>query len=402
MTLRRTSGLIQKAPVPSMPPTITNRHGTAHVTRLAGRTSIVHRANSWDAAYSHHPQVATIGGRLWATWSLGHLHEDAPGQIMVHATSDDLGQTWTAAQTLVPSVQGEHGPTCITSGGLHVGQDSIAAYASSYEITPAAMALFMESGLHHWHQPGLKTLQDVYTGVHVSRDGGATWSATGSRLPGFIPNLSPVRLSSGRLILTGHLLHAYTDDPAGLSGWQIATLPGLPEGYYEWARGFCPASGQLAELGICEGSVYEVSGQPLRMMLRTNRARLAVAESRDDGETWSEPELTDFTDCGSKMQFGRLPDGRYFALSCPDPNVPESCLRRTPLVLTVSRDGNVFDRHFLLGDEPDAPLRYPGGYKHGRYGYPYSHVVDDHLVVINSVGKEDIECHVFSLRDLED
>ncbi len=138
------------------------------------------------------------------------------------------------------------------------------------------------------------------------------------------------------------------------------------------------------------------------MMLRTNRARLAVAESRDDGETWSEPELTDFTDCGSKMQFGRLPDGRYFALSCPDPNVPTSCLRRTPLVLAVSRDGNVFDRHFLLGDEPDAPLRYPGAYKHGATATRTPMSVDDHLVVINSVGKEDIECHVFSLRDLED
>lgn len=385
-----------------MPSLITNRHGSARVTRLAGRTSIVHRASSWDAAYSHHPQVAAIGDRLWATWSLGHLHEDGPGQTMVYATSDDLGHTWTAARTLVPAAPGEHGPTCITSGGLHVGQDSIAAYASSYEITPAAMALFMESGLNGWHQPGLKTVHRVYTGVHVSQDGGATWSETDGKLPGFIPNLNPVRLESGRLFMTGHLRHAWTDDPAGLSGWEIVGLPGLPDGFFERAGGFCPVTGQLAELGICEGAVYEIPGQPLRMMLRSNRARLAVAESRDDGETWSEPQLTDFTDCGSKMQFGRLPDGRYFALSCPDPNVPTSCLRRTPLVLAVSRDGNVFDRHFLLGDEPDAPLRYPGAYKHGRYGYPYCQVVSDHLVVINSVGKEDIECHVFDLRDLED
>lgn len=385
-----------------MPPLITNCYGAAKTTRLAGRSTIVHKASSWDAAYSHHPQVAAIGDRLWATWSLGHLHEDGPGQIMVYATSDDLGQTWTTAQSLVPATQGENGPTCITSGGLHVGQDSIAAYYSSYEITPAAMALFMESGLDRWNKPGLRTLQDVHAGVYVSQDGGASWNSTNCRLPGFIPNLSPVRLSSGRLLLTGHLLHAYTDDPAGLSGWHIAALPGVPEGYYEWARGFCPPTGLAAELGVCEGSVYEIPGQPLRMMLRTNRARLAVVESCDNGATWSEPRLTDFTDCGSKMQFGRLPDGRYFALSCPDPNVPESSLRRTPLVLAVSSDGNVFDRHFLLGDEPDAPLRYPGAYKHGRYGYAYAQVVKDHLVVINSVGKEDIECHVFSLRDLED
>jgi len=385
-----------------MPPLITNRYGTARTTRLAGRTTIVHKASSWDAAYSHHPQVAAIGDRLWATWSLGHLHEDGPGQIMVCATSDDLGQTWTPARPLVPAAQGEYGQTCLTSGGLYVGKDAIAAYYSSYEITPAAMALFMESGLNGWHKPGLKTVENVYTGVRVSRDGGASWSTAESTLPGFIPNLSPVRLSSGRLLMTGHLLQACTDDPTGVSGWQIAGLPGLPEGFYERAGGYRPVTGLLGELGICEGAVYEIPGQPLRLMLRSNRARLAVAESQDDGATWSEPQLTDFTDCGSKMQFGRLPDGRYFALSCPDPNVPESSLRRTPLVLATSRDGNVFDRHFLLGDEPDAPLRYPGAYKHGRYGYAYAQAVKDHLVVINSVGKEDIECHVFSLADLED
>ncbi len=321
---------------------------------------------------------------------------------MVYSTSDDFGQTWTPARTLVPAEPGEYGPACITSGGLYVGKDAMTAYYSSYEITPAAQALFMESGLNHWHEPGLKTIQNVQTGVLVSRDGGLSWSTVAGGLPGFIPNLSPTRLSSGRLLMTGHLLHAWTDDSGGISGWRIAGLPGLPDGFYERAGGLFPVTGLLGELGICEGAVHEIPGEPLRLMLRTNRARLAVAESRDDGATWSEPQLTDFTDCGSKMQFGRLPDGRYFALSCPDPNVPESCLRRTPLVLAVSHDGNVFDRHFILGDEPDAPLRYPGAYKHGRYGYPYALVVKDHLVVVNSVGKEDVECHIFSLRDLED
>ncbi len=40
-----------------MPPIISNHYGAARVTRLAGRTSTVHKASSWDAAYSHHPRL---------------------------------------------------------------------------------------------------------------------------------------------------------------------------------------------------------------------------------------------------------------------------------------------------------------------------------------------------------
>lgn len=383
-----------------MIPPITNHYGSAKVTRLMGRSASIFQASSWDAAYSHHPQIASLNGRLLATWSLGHLNEDGPGQKMVISTSDDLGQTWTEPATLVPATSGEFAETCVTSGGLHISGDSLTAYYSSYEITPSGFAKFMETGVNEWDTPGLKPVQNVFTGIVVSSDGGQTWQDTGSRIPGFIINLSPVALAGGRLVMAGNLLHAYTDDPKGVHGWKIAPLPGLPDGFYERACGICPVAGTLKRLGICEGSVYEIPGAPLRMMLRSNKARLAVSESRDNGATWGEPELTDFTDCGSKMQFGRLPDGRYYALSCPDPNVPDSCLRRTPLVLAVSVDGNSFDRHHVLGDEPDRLLRYPGAYKHGRYGYPYAHALGDHLYIINSVGKEDIECHRFDLKDL--
>ena len=48
------------------------------------------------AAYSHHPQITSLAGRLYATWSLGDQHEDDVGQHMVMSTSDDRGRTWTA------------------------------------------------------------------------------------------------------------------------------------------------------------------------------------------------------------------------------------------------------------------------------------------------------------------
>lgn len=380
---------------------ITNRYGRAQVCRLTARTSFIFKASSWDAAYSHHPHLTSMNGRLLATWSIGHLHEDCPGQKMVLATSSDLGETWTEPATLVAPVPGLHADTCVTSGGLYAAGDRLTAYYTSYDHTLDGLVKFAESGVNAWGTPGLQCLMDVHTGIMTSNDAGLTWRNSGETIPGFVTNLAPVKLSSGRLVITAHRMHAYTDDPAGVRGWKIAPLPGLPGDYYERAGGHRPVLAPWRHLGICEGAVYEIPGAPLRLMSRTSQARLAVSESRDDGATWDEPRLTDFTDCGSRFQFGRLPDGRFFALSCPNPDIPESCLRRTPLVLALGDDGDVFDRHYILGDEPDRPLRYPGAYKHGRYGYPYAHILGDRLLVINSVGKEDMELHTFDLRSFD-
>ena len=123
--------------------------------------------------------------------------------------------------------------------------------------------------------------------------------------------------------------------------------------------------------------------------------RMLMATSDDAGETWSEPVLTEFTDANCRFHFGRLPDGRYFAVSCPGPGSP-----RTPLILAISEDGVVFDRHFLLGGEPDVPPRLKGHHKGGRYGYPTYHIIGDTLFVAYSMSKEDIAVCRLSLNDL--
>lgn len=378
---------------------ITNRWQEAKKSRLNGQHTWIYKTSSWTASYSHHPQVTSYKGKLIATWSQGNVHEDCPGQRMVYSTSDDLGATWTPPTVLVAPVPGEYADTCITSLGMYVEGDTISAFFTSFEYTLQGLVKHAELGASRG-LPGMRCLQNVYTGVMISEDGGTTWQGPTTTIPDFIGNLSPVKISTGRLIFPAFRMFPYTDNPQGTAGWKMAPLPGLPEGYYDGAGSSIPMQNNWCHLGISEGSPYEMPDHSLRMMLRTNQGRLAVAESRDQGETWGDPQVTEFTDCGARFQFGKLPDGRFFALSCPDPNIPESCLRRTPLVLALSVDGNVFDRHFILGDEPDMPLRYPGAFKHGRYGYPYSHVMGEDFYVINSVGKEDVEIRRFALADI--
>lgn len=380
---------------------ITNRPEFFKISRLEGRHHVIFPASDRGAAYAHHPQITSWNGQLLATWSIGHFHEDGPGQRMVISRSSDQGLTWSSPETLMAAPAGEHRPACITSGGLLARGGGLTAYYSSYEFTLEGLLSFAESGVEARGKSRIPHLQKVHTGILTSDDGGFIWKNGAPGLPGFITNLSPVRLASGRLIITSHRMHAWSDDPSGIKDWTITRLPGLPADYYEGAGGDRPIQADWRDLGICEGAVYEVPGKPLRLLSRTCRGLLALSESSDEGATWTAPSPTEFTDCGSRMQFGRLPDGRYFALSCPDPDLPLSGLQRTPLVLAVSEDGDIFDRHYIIGDEPDRPPRFPGAYKHGRYGYPYAHCLDGRLYIVNSVGKEDIECHVFDLDDLD-
>jgi hypothetical protein len=74
-------------------------------------------------------------------------------------------------------------------------------------------------------------------------------------------------------------------------------------------------------------------------------------------------------------------------------NTPVTTNRRSPLVVTLSRDGHYFDKAFALrfgGSELQA-LRYAGKAKTLGYDYPKSMVHDGYLYVAYSVNKEDVE-----------
>jgi hypothetical protein len=60
--------------------------------------------------------------------------------------------------------------------------------------------------------------------------------------------------------------------------------------------------------------------------------------------------------------------------------------------VTLSDDGRLFDRSFLLRGQADLqPLRFAGQYKRPGYHYPKSVVWDGHLYVGYATNKEDVE-----------
>ena len=365
---------------------ITNCWGSAETTVVRTEEVVIFHGVE-RALYSHHHQIVSLDGRLYATWDNADVHEDSAGQRMMIATSDDDGATWSAARPLIGRRPGEFGEAVVTSMGLRVHDGRMIAYWGHYDYTAEAHRLLLEqtTGLNGKADLSVRWHQNVFTGIHVSDDAGETWHEAG-RIDRFIPNLAPHELASGRLVIPGQMWYPWTDDPAGIDGWTVAGVPRLPEDHVDCTQGFWYAKASRGDAyTCCEGSCYQTDDGVVHMMLRTETDRLAVTESHDNGVTYGEPMLTDFTDCHCRFHFGRLPDGRWFATSCPEPGS-----HRTPLVLATSDDGVRFDRHYVIGGEPNRPPRAVGIQKFGRYGYPSWHISGDTMYVIYSIAKEDI------------
>jgi hypothetical protein len=329
--------------------------------------------------YSHHASLTWFRGRFLAIWSNGREHEDDAGQRVLLSSSAD-GRAWTAPRPLVDSVKDAAGQErVLTAAGFHQHGGTLVAYFGNYGVK--------KESTH---------LQAVVT------SDGETWSAPRDVGPPVNPNHGPQRLASGRLVISGNIAFPWTDDPSGLSGWRMAgiyhpataaTIKDDPASFWEVAnhQGWWPAA-------LCEGSFYQTDDGVLHMLLRNTgpqfrRHRLWLTESRDDGVSWSAPVETDYSDTDAKFHCGRLPDGRFYCVGNPIGG------GRTPLVLSLSRDGVRFDQHFLLGDTPYQQRR-PGRFKGGEYGYPHALVHDGALYVIVSRQKEAVEVLRVALTEL--
>jgi hypothetical protein len=331
--------------------------------------------------YSHHPHLTFFNGRHFAIWSNGRQDEDAPGQRVLFSTSADF-RAWTPPVPLLDAQPGRHSERVLTAAGFHQHAGRLVAYIGSYEYRPDVL----ENGRR---RPGDQGHMDT-TLLAMTTPDGVHWDGPVDLRVPIIPNHGPQATASGRLIISGNISFPYTDDPSGLSGWRMTGLypATMAANIVDDSESFWQVKAAMGwPVGLCEGSFYQTDDGVLLMLLRSNGERLWVTESRDDGATWSEPLPTAFSDNATKFHFGRLPDGRFYYVGCPD---PEPRWRRSPLVLSLSEDGLRFDRHFVLADSPYVQ-HAEGLHKGGEYGYPHTWIQDGTLHVIVSRKKEAVE-----------
>lgn len=341
------------------------------------RTAWLYRPEA-EWTYSHHPSLTHFRGRYYAVWSNGRRDEDAPGQRVLVSTSEDFSD-WSEPRPLIDTRQGEHCERVLTPAGFHQHGGGLVVYCGGYEYHPDALVDGQRKpdDMHH---------VDTRLEAIVSPDGEKWSEPTDLHLP-MVPNHGPQATRSGRLIISGNVCFPHTDDPCGLSGWTMRGIypPGMAGRFADDSEGFHVVAREAGwPVGLCEGAFYQTDDGVLHMLLRSGTPRLWVTESADDGESWSPPEPTDFSDNITKFHFGRLPDGRFYYVGCPDP--PETGSRRR-LVLSLSTDGVRFDDHRVLADEP-YERKVDGMHKGGDYGYPHTILHDGSLCVIVSRKKE--------------
>jgi hypothetical protein len=326
--------------------------------------------------YSHHPHLTYFQGRFYAIWSNGRKDEDTPGQRVLFARSDDFTH-WTEPRPLVDSLKDAAGvERVLTAAGFHQHDGRLVAYVGNYG--PRRESTRLEA---------------------LTTTNGEHWSALADMGVPVCPNHGPQATRSGRLIIAGNISFPYTDDPAGLTGWRMAGIypPVMSNTTDDPSSFWTIAKRAKWPVAVCEGSFYQTDDGRLHMLLRSTGwkadNRLWLSESQDDGATWSTPVATQFSNCDAKFHFGRLPDGRFYYVGNPLVG------NRSPLVLSLSRDGLHFDAHYVLG-ETHYEMRRPGQCKGGEYGYPHTLVHDAWLYVVCSRQKEAVEVLRVAIAEL--
>src|SRR6185312_6091857 len=230
----------------------------------------------------------TRDGRLWLYFKVGQ----SPSQWAAgRMYSDDEGRTWSKKDMLPAGLLGPiRAKPLVLADGAVVAGSSVEAYN-----TWAA-----------W--------------IERSTDNGVTWKKIG-----------PITISRA------------VDDAA-------SPAPDPPKDAPGWAAD----KGPRKYVGIIQPSVVWLGEKHLRLYARsrTMASKVAVADSMDDGLTWTQAHYSDVPQNNSGLDVTRLKDGRIIMI------FNNTTVGRTPLNLAISTDGEHF-RVFATLEDTVGQYSYP-------------------------------------------
>jgi hypothetical protein len=339
-------------------------------TVLAEHIMIYAPSESSGEKFNHQVKLYDFDGHLYAHWQAAARDEDAADSHVVYSRSSD-GRAWSAPQELAPPAEGKY---IRSSGGWWSDGQTLTAFIN-YPSKPK-LGRVTETRTSRDGQTW-SPIEDSIRGGSLVGNPTQIDTSAGKKLIGIFLGNSPVDRKNGTLIKT-------TDDLTGRSGWSQVDFTRAPTNRTRSARGVEPALFKQAD-----GDLVVV----FRDMHVSGRSLASI--SKDEGQTWSVPTVTDMPDSGSMQCAGNLPDGTAYLVNVPAPATD----LRVPLAVTLSKDGENFDCAFAIRTEVPE-VWFEGKEKLQGYSYPHAWVWDDALWVAYATCKERVEVSRIALKDL--
>lgn len=328
---------------------------------LRGERGLVFRGVEKESAFAHHPFIVFWDGRFFAQWNDGYVGEDYPGQRVRYALSRDAVQ-WEAPVDLT----GRESERRFTACGFWIRDGEMYALAALRDASggpetgrePVLLAYRWNKRAQRFGEREV-IAKDFFAGNIPQRTPDGAWLILGK---GGVGSWGPMKAAKGGV--------------KSISDWTIRDIPGA--GKLEEAEWYTLPNGHLVAHFRTRGT------KPLY---------LARCYSTDNGETWSDPVVTDFPEQGSRHHGLRLSNGLYALLVNPAP------AERIPFSIALSRDGLVYDRIANVRAEETA-ARWAGRAKGKGYHYMRGYEHDGKLYTIYSINKEDIEVTIIPIAEL--
>ena len=190
-------------------------------------------------------------------------------------------------------------------------------------------------------------MQD-WTGWELrSRDGGKTWShpraLTDDPEQRFL-RLGPIK---NKPVVSGDRIIAGSSTEVTYDSWKVHFELSDDDGI-TWRK----AEVECDTILCIQPTILTMGSHHLKALCRTRHHRLAVTESRDNGDTWSPMRLTDIRHNNSGVDAVTLHDGTHLLIA----NDTDNDARRSPLTLFASSDGDNWTK--LLDVEGDDGKEY--------------------------------------------
>lgn len=329
------------------------------------QTFTVYSPDTDEDHYVNNAVVTHFKGKYYCMWQSSQKDEDSPDTHVCMSTSRN-GRRWSRPEVLAHSTDS----TFATPGGWMVHNDTLTAFINTFT-----------------------DIKHGGTAYYITSTDGRKWSerkrvmmADGTPMDGILEQ-DPHMIDDGRIVGAAHFkpgLKArpiYTDDLSGHGGWKIGKIEMEDRGTQ--SRGIEP-------------SLYIKPDGTLVMLFRDQASsfRKIASESKDRGETWSKPYLTDLIDSRSKQSAGNLTDGRAYIVSNPTGSKD-----RTILGIAFSADGEEFGEYRILRSPDDLSIqKQQGRYKTLGYSYPKTFVHNDWIYISYSENKEKIMITIIRIK----